>query len=94
MDYVNIGELSEFGSMERPKRTDNVIEDEDDVPLVKYMSGKEGSHMRSHRQTAVDMKSKTSNISRALEWNGVVYNIPDMKGWKGTLLEKDSVDYK
>ena len=80
--------------MERSKRTDNVREEENDVPLEKYMRGKEGSNMRSDIRTAADMKSKTSNISRALEWNGVVYNITDMKGWKGTLLDKDSVDYK
>ena len=79
--------------MERPKRTDDGCKDEDDVPLVQYMRGKEGSHI-SDRRTAVDMKSKTSKVSRAVEWNGVAYNIPDMKGWKETVLDKDSIDYK
>ena len=85
--------MTEWGSMKWQKRTDNGSEDEDDVPLVQYMRGKEGSNM-SDRRPDVDMMLKTSNISRAVEWKGIVYNIPDMKGWKGTVLHKDSVDYK
>ena len=92
-DYMKRGEWTEWGSMERPKIGDDGTEDEDDVPLSKYMTGKVGSHM-SDRRTAVDMKSKTSNVSRAVEWNGVSYNIPDMKGWKGTVVEEQRVDYK
>ena len=53
--------------MERPKRTYNVSEDEYKVPLEKYMRGKEGSHMRSDRRSAMDIKSKMSNGSRTVE---------------------------
>ena len=82
VDYLKKGAWTELGSMERPKRTDNLSEDEEDVQLVQYIRGKEGINM-SDRRTGVNMKSKTSNVSRAVEWNGIVYNIPDMKGWKG-----------
>ena len=48
----------------------------------------------SDRRTAVDMMSKTSNVSRAVEWNCTVYNIPDTKGWEETALDKYTVYYK
>ena len=62
---MNKGALTEWGSMKWQKRTDNGSEDEDDVPLVQYMRGKEGSNM-SDRRPDVDMMLKTSNISRAV----------------------------
>ena len=57
VDYLKKGAWTEWGSMKRPKITDDGSEDEDDVPLLQYMTGKAESHMID-RRTAVDMKSK------------------------------------
>ena len=40
VDYLKKGAWTEWGSTERPKITDDGSEDEDDVPLLQYMTGK------------------------------------------------------
>ena len=47
--------------------------------------------MKSDSRSAVDMKSKQPQLSSFVKRNGINYNLPDMKGWKGMVLGKVSI---